>query len=188
MTYQQMAGFDGAHPEKWMSARAQKSIPSLSITAGQLLEEVRAALECDLGAAQACAARLAALLNSEPADEAPAQYARGGFAPWQIRRVKAYMSEHLESSIFIESLARIVSLSASHFTRAFKESFGLAPHAYLTRLRVERAQEMMLTTREPLSQIAVACGLADQSHLSKVFRRQVGQTPGIWRRMNWVGE
>jgi AraC family transcriptional regulator len=44
------------------------------------------------------------------------------------------------------------------------------------------AQRLMLTTQEPLSQIALACGMADQAHLSKLFRRGVGETPGAWRR------
>jgi transcriptional regulator GlxA family with amidase domain len=183
MTYEQTAAFDGSRLNEWFDG-ADKIVPSMASSAAKLLEEVRIALERDLGAARDGAARLAALLNTKPADPGPQLYARGGFAPWQVRRIKAYMSEHLESSILIETLASVVSLSASHFSRAFKESFGKTPHAYLTRLRVERAQEMMITTREPLSQIALDCGLADQSHLSRVFRRDVGYTPSAWRRMH----
>jgi AraC family transcriptional regulator len=55
---------------------------------------------------------------------------------------------------------------------------------HIIRLRLELAQRMMLSTEEPLSQIALACGLADQSHLSKLFRNELGETPGAWRRRN----
>jgi AraC family transcriptional regulator len=72
----------------------------------------------------------------------------------------------------------------SHFCRAFKESFGTTPHMQIIRLRLELAQRLMLTTAEPLSQIALACGLADQAHLSKLFRREVGETPRSWCRRN----
>ena len=87
----------------------------------------------------------------------------------------------------VGELAKLVSLSANHFSRAFKETFGLTPHAHIVRLRVELAQRLMLSTQDPLSRIAVACGLADQSHLMRLFRRGVGETPGAWRRRSVTG-
>jgi AraC-like DNA-binding protein len=66
--------------------------------------------------------------------------------------------------------------------RAFRESFGCPPHAYLMRRRMECAQGLMLTTNTPLGQIALECGLADQSHLSRLFHKFVGETPAAWRR------
>ena len=87
----------------------------------------------------------------------------------------------------VKDLAEQVSLSVSHFCRAFKESFGASPHLHLTRSRVERAQCLMLTTDDPLTQIALACGMADQAHLSKLFRREVGEPPNAWRRRNRTG-
>ena len=48
--------------------------------------------------------------------------------------------------------------------------------------RVELVCTMMTTTREPLSQVALACGLSDQAHLCKVFRRTIGMSPSAWRR------
>jgi len=91
---------------------------------------------------------------------------------------------NLNCPLKAEDLAEQLSLSAGHFNHAFKETFGESPHAYIVGLRLEMAQELMLSTAEPLSQIAYACGFADQSHFTKVFRRGVGQTPNAWRRHN----
>jgi len=79
-------------------------------------------------------------------------------------------------------MARVAARSVCYFSRAFKVSFGETPHAYVMRRRVRRAQELMLNSDEPLSHIALACGFADQAHLSRLFRREVGATPSAWRR------
>jgi len=107
---------------------------------------------------------------------------RGGLAPWQVRRVTDYIEEHLSSTIRLQDLAAIARLSHSHFCRAFKESLGHPAHAYVMRRRVQRAQGLMLTTAESLSQIAALCGMADQAHFCKLFRRLVGESPNAWRR------
>jgi transcriptional regulator GlxA family with amidase domain len=108
--------------------------------------------------------------------------ARGGLAPWQVRKVTSYIDANLDQTIRNDDLAAIVRLNASHFGRAFRNSFGEPPHEYVIRRRVERAQGLMLSTRASLSSIALDCGLADQAHLSRLFRRVVGETPRAWRR------
>ena len=65
-----------------------------------------------------------------------------------------------------------------------KRSFGETPHDYITRQRVNRAQTIMLNSREPLVNIALDCGMADQSHFGRVFRRVIGVTPAAWRRQS----
>lgn len=107
---------------------------------------------------------------------------RGGLAPWQVRVVNAFIHDHLGEKIRQDDLAMIVNLSPSYFAVAFKRSYGVPPHAHLIRCRIERAQEMMRTTDQPLSQIALACGLGDQAHLSNLFRRRIGLPPNAWRR------
>ncbi|WP_449379634.1 helix-turn-helix domain-containing protein, partial [Bradyrhizobium sp. UFLA05-112] len=106
----------------------------------------------------------------------------GRLAPWQERRLKAHIEANLSVSLTTAELAGVVNLSPSYFSRAFKKSFGQPPHSYLTMRRTIRAQKLMLTTNEPLSQIAVACGLVDQSALCRLFRRTVGHNPHAWRR------
>jgi AraC family transcriptional regulator len=113
--------------------------------------------------------------------------ARGGLAPWQVRRVKMHVEAHLGSTVRAGDLAAIARLSPGHFSRAFKGSLGVAPTAYIAGRRVAHAQALMLTTNEPLCQIALACGFYDQSHLTRVFRRCAGMSPRDWRRRHRDG-
>lgn len=180
-------------PDKRLEVTSQLQTASSGIrpwrcpaAAVRTLDEVREAMERDPEAARAAAARLVALLTPQAPDEPPC--VRGGLAPWQQRAVDRYMRQRLDAPLRVKDLAEQVALSVSHFCRAFKESFGTTPHLHLTRLRVRWAQRLMLTTADPLSQIALACGMADQAHLSKLFRRTVGESPSAWRRRNGSGE
>jgi AraC family transcriptional regulator len=110
------------------------------------------------------------------------QACRGGLAGWQMRRLAMYIDMHLSESLLCKDLAHLVNLSISHFIRAFKASFGCSPHVYLVRRRIEYAQGLMLSTDAPLGQIALDCGLADQAHLSRLFKQMVGDSPAAWRR------
>jgi AraC family transcriptional regulator len=154
----------------------------------KLLDEAGRALDRDSEAARSGIARAVALLTAardrsdRPTDKPAGEPSRGGLAPWQIGRLKAYIEAHLDEAIRIEDLTVITRLSPSYFSSAFRRSFGETPHAYLVRRRIVRAQELMLMTDEPLSQIAIACGLCDQAHLSKLFRRAIKMSPNLWRR------
>ena len=107
---------------------------------------------------------------------------RGGLSLWRIRKTCDFIDANLSSTLRISDLASNANLSRFHFARAFHRSFGEAPHAYIVRMRVQRAQTMLLTSVAPLQQIALDCGLSDQSHLSRLFTRRVGEAPGAWRR------
>ncbi|MBT0668664.1 helix-turn-helix transcriptional regulator [Novosphingobium profundi] len=111
----------------------------------------------------------------------------GGLAAWQARKVVQYIDMNLAANIKAEDLAGQANLSTGHFFRAFKITIGETPHNYIMRQRVRRAQLMMLETNDTLSQIASACGLADQAHLTRLFKRMVGATPLVWRRC-WQSE
>ncbi|KUR74855.1 helix-turn-helix domain-containing protein [Novosphingobium sp. FSW06-99] len=112
---------------------------------------------------------------------------KGGLAPWQIFRVRRHIDAHIDAPLPIEQLADLVQLSSGHFCRAFKASLGEPPHAYITRRRIRHAQHLMMTTTDTLGTISIACGLADQAHLTRLFRKLVGTTPLTWRRARQQG-
>lgn len=152
----------------------------------RLIEAASAAFNSDRETAVACITRAAELLQdgaarSGAANVSPAAAPRGGLARWQAIRVEAYISENLTRRIRALDLAGVVQLSPGHFTRAFRETFGETPIAYVAKQRMRHAQGLMVNTRDSLSQIALACGLSDQSHFTRVFRRAVGMSPRAWR-------
>lgn len=146
----------------------------------KLLDDVRSAMATDPASARSAALRLVMLLSAQ--SSAGATVARGGLAPWQLRKLDRYLRENVANSLRLPALAGEINLSVSHFNRSFKASRGLTPHLYIVKLRLELAQSLMLTTRDPLCAIALTCGLADQAHLTKLFRRHFGETPAAWRR------
>ena len=103
-------------------------------------------------------------------------------APWQAKRLAAYIESNIGTNLRVANLAAVVQLSIGHFSRAFKVSFGQPPITYVKERRVRHAQAIMLNTREPLSQVALECGLYDHSHLTRLFRKVVGISPSLWRQ------
>jgi len=81
----------------------------------------------------------------------------------------------------LTDLARVACLSPYHFSRSFKQSTGIGPQRYVIQRRLERAKAMIGRTNQPLAEIAQQVGFADQSHLTSIFRRETGVTPGRYR-------
>ena len=162
-----------------------------SVVAAQLIEAACKARDCDHEATRAHIAHAIALLRRIPSlgpsgarllSNVETHVVRGGLATWQTRRVIAHVEANLSRRIPVQELARLLRLSGSHFCRAFKCTFGASPRDYVLRRRIEVAQGLMLTTSEPLSSIAVSCGMCDQSHFTRSFHRIVGEPPYTWRR------
>jgi len=107
---------------------------------------------------------------------------RGGLSFLQMRRATELLEAHLDGKIALTQVAKACELSVSHFARAFKQTFHMPPYQWLTERRVDRAKELMMSSRLPIADIAVRCGFADQSALNRAFRRMHGVSPGIWRR------
>ena len=142
------------------------------------------ALRDERSNAAACVQRAKAMLcGVEGTSLQPSENGvRQGLAPWQVRRVLAHIEAHLSTPIRNNDLATIARLSTFHFNVAFRNSVGESPHRHIIRRRIERAQGLMLSTEKPLTDIAAECGLADQAHLTRLFRAIVGESPAAWRR------
>jgi AraC-like DNA-binding protein len=108
---------------------------------------------------------------------------RGGLSPAVTRRVCDYIEGHLDEKMRLDGLAALAGLSTDHFARAFHQSMGVPPHTYLLRRRLEHVEHMLRETRAPLSEIALATGFSDQSHLARHFRRWAGMSP---RQVRWT--
>lgn len=115
--------------------------------------------------------------NAAPAAAGPM---KGGLAPARLRRVQEFIQANLAEDLGLQTLAALAELSPKHFARAFRQSTGLPPHQWVVLRRVERAQAL-LATGSATAEIALACGFADQSHLTTTFRKVVGTTPARWR-------
>jgi AraC family transcriptional regulator len=172
-------------PSGVMSAQVSTASDNNDTLAG-LLAMATVVLDTDRHAAKSCIERVAALLGidlSRGGDGAAERSClQGGLSPWQAKRIGSYIEDNLGSNIRATDLAGILQLSTSHFFRAFRNSFGVTPLAYIMKRRILRAQEMMLSSRCSLLRIALECGMCDQAHFTRVFRRIVGINPKAWRR------
>lgn len=108
--------------------------------------------------------------------------ARGGLAPWQVRRVVRRMAEGLGETVGQPELAAEVGLSPSHFCRAFKAAMGVSPHRYLIGLRIERARQLLAESRMAVIDVGAAVGYDDPSYFARLFRRATGLSPAGYRR------
>lgn len=105
-----------------------------------------------------------------------------GLSEWQRKKVIRYIDENVDTRLRVSDLSEQVRLSVSRFSKGFNVTFGRPPYDYVLSRRMEAAKYLIASTHEPLSQIAHACGLSDQAHLSKIFKRLVGTTPLKWRK------
>jgi AraC family transcriptional regulator len=156
----------------------------------QLIEAAYRARNGDTHGAREHVSRAIALLDGHPEprilmqtnNRVPRQIPRGGFAAWQSQRLTAHLDANLACKIVIKELAASLNISVGHFCRAFKVTFGMPARIWIRKRRVEFAQGLMLTTRASLSEIALNCGMSDQSHFTRSFRRIVGEAPSSWRQ------
>lgn len=99
--------------------------------------------------------------------------------PHAVVQARSYIDSHFGESIKLADISAVCGISAFHLIRSFRASIGMPPHAYLTQVRANRAREM-LVRGEQVSSVAYSCGFADQSHLTRVFKKIFGITPGAY--------
>ncbi len=115
---------------------------------------------------------------------APAQSVRSGrrLSSLHEARAKDMLLAKTQGSVSLEEIANACNLSRSYFIRAFRETTHRTPHQWLLEQRIERARQLLRGSDSSLSEIAIACGFADQSHFTRTFTQLVGTPPGSWRR------
>jgi AraC family transcriptional regulator len=144
-----------------LSHASNRSIPA---TVPSLIDAALAAFDADRDASRRyllCASVMLGLKRAAFRAESTTRSERGGLLAWQLKRVVDYIEAHLADRIAAVDLAALI---------------------YIGRRRLELACTLIRTTREPLSHIALACGVCDQAYLCKMFRRMIGMSPSDWRR------
>jgi AraC-like DNA-binding protein len=112
--------------------------------------------------------------------EDPGAAPRCGREPRAVARALEFLAAHADQDPSLEDLARVSGLSAFHFLRVFRQATGLTPHAFVMQRRVRRAQELLRRGLAP-ARAAAESGFADQSHLTRQFKRLTGLTPAAYR-------
>jgi AraC family transcriptional regulator len=161
--------------------------PFQSEILSELLAAASAAFDSDHDSAKTYLRRAEELVRVGRKERQPSVaearvFLRGGLAAWQRNRLTTYVQANIGSNIHVADLATLVRLSKGHFFRAFRETFGEAPGSYIARQRIRQGQSLMLNSRARLSEIALACGMCDQPHFTRVFGKFVGLSPRAWRR------
>ena len=117
-------------------------------------------------------ARAYLITSGESAEDA--QYSK-------LKPAIAYMEQHFTENVRLDVLAALSGISVSTFRRIFLESFHMAPGRYLTCIRLKAAMNQLKATNKRISDIAIETGFFDQSHLTRVFKKERGMTPGEYR-------
>jgi AraC family transcriptional regulator len=107
---------------------------------------------------------------------------RGGLSARKQKLVVEYIEQHLAEEISLAALARLAALSSYHFARAFRHSFGVPPHRYHMVRRMKQAQDLLLRSTLPVTQISIRIGFRETSSFTKAYRRYAGVTPSEFRR------
>ena len=100
--------------------------------------------------------------------------------PQHLQRAAELMQDDSASPLSLSQLSAVAGLTPSHFVRAFSQHYGMTPHAYLLDRRIRHARTL-LRQGQPLVEVALASGFADQAHFQRQFKRRVAATPGQYR-------
>lgn len=116
-----------------------------------------------------------AIIQEEPSQKLTRQ---------QIKRVTDFVLAYLNQDLSLEALAQQTGFSSYYFARLFRQTMGESPHQFVLRQRVEKAQKLLKETGFSLAHIALESGFANQSHFTRIFKRQLGITPRAYRQCN----
>jgi AraC family transcriptional regulator len=104
-----------------------------------------------------------------------------GLPKYKLKQILEYINANLDCDIKLVDLAELVGMSQYYFCHLFKLSMGIAPYQYVIQQRVERAKQLLKCRDVTISDVALVCGFANQSHFSKHFRKITEMTPKAYR-------
>jgi len=116
----------------------------------------------------------------------PVPRSRGGLSPRAWRDIQDYIRANIAQQLSVQRLALIAGLSPSHFVRAFRQTAGEPPHQYVLAIRLQVAEQLVITTDLPLGKIASLTGFANHSHMTAAMRRHKLTTPSALRRARFA--
>jgi len=132
------------------------------------------ALACEESLVQTC------VLLLQGHTDTPAHVDRRELASAQVKRVRDRLADDPLAPPSLTDLAMMTGLSKFQVLRRFEQAYGVTPHAWLLQQRAERARGL-IHGGVSLAQVAADCGFADQSHMTRIFTRHFGFTPGAWQ-------
>jgi AraC family transcriptional regulator len=171
--------FDGKAPE--VRSRAALSHPEIEALVGCLRHEMTRSTFCSRLCLEYVGASLLVRLFEAYGGAKALSSVMGGLSGHRRRRVAEFIESHLSEYLSLAALAAEAGLSTHHFGKAFKESFGLPPCRYVSKRRIHRAKELLLSDHQSITEIAYTLGFCSHSHLSDVFRKATGITPSQFR-------
>lgn len=101
--------------------------------------------------------------------------------PKAVNRAVAFLQAHAGDQISLEDASKASGVGPHHLIRLFQRHFGLTPYAYLTQIRIAKSRRL-LKLGEPVAQVALDVGFADQAHFTKRFKQLTGTTPAMYAR------
>lgn len=105
----------------------------------------------------------------------------GGLATEKLKQAVEYVNDNLDRTIRLEELARELDISQYYFSHLFRNSMGVSPYHYIIQQRIAKTARLLVTTKMPIADIALACGFSSQSQMTRHFRKLIGTTPKKYR-------
>lgn len=106
---------------------------------------------------------------------------RAAISPFRLRRVIDHIEARLDGKVTVRELAFLAELSTAHFTRAFRQATGEAPHRFILSRRIARVRELLRDSTLDLTTVAVRAGFSSHAHMTSAFRRLTGPAPAAYR-------
>ncbi len=159
-------------------------VPGIRTLADELVAELKAG---PLWSSEAVDSLGRLLLIKVARHRAQHRAARNPLTPQLLGRLVEHVQAHLSERILVRDLAAVVGLSPNHFAHAYTACTGQSPHQFVMAQRLQLAQSLLQNDRQPLADVAAACGFANQQHLTQVMRKQLGVTPARYRQVQHAG-